>query len=164
MALDGNIQTASKTIVLGLATLGFAPTYAVVLLAVFLMGLGAGILDMILSPIVCALQPERRTQAMNWLHAFYCLGAVFTVLGAAFATRVNLNWRTISLLLISFPIVVAIGFWRVPLPPLALGNILDPSAGRLVTNPQFLAALGAIFLGGAAELGLAQWLPAYAES
>ena len=34
--------------------------------AVFVLGLGAGILDMMLSPIVCALQPDHRTAAMNW--------------------------------------------------------------------------------------------------
>ncbi len=44
-----------------------------------LMGFGAGVLDMVLSPIVCALQPHRRTSAMNWLHSFYCFGAVSTV-------------------------------------------------------------------------------------
>jgi fucose permease len=34
----------------------------------------------------------------------------------------------------------------------------------LARRPWFLAALVAIFLGGATELGMAQWLPAYAET
>ena len=42
----------------------------VLLAAAALMGCGAGILDMVLSPIVSALEPERRTWAMNWLHSF----------------------------------------------------------------------------------------------
>lgn len=150
-------------IMAGLAALGTAQSYTMVLMAVFLMGLGAGILDMILSPIVCVLQPERRTQAMNWLHSFYCLGAMFTVLGAALAGRMGLNWRMISLLLVSIPLTVLASFLRVALPPLSRGE-KGGFSGRLMSNSLFLAALAAIFLGGAAELGLAQWLPAYAES
>lgn len=34
----------------------------------------------------------------------------------------------------------------------------------LMRKRWFLVALGAIFLGGATELGMAQWLPAYAET
>jgi fucose permease len=168
LAGRGRTQTlpavGNLIIMIGLGTLGFAPSYTVVLFAVFLMGLGAGILDMILSPIVCALQPDRRTQAMNWLHSFYCLGAMFTVLGAAFATRIHIDWRTTSLLLTSIPIAIVIAFFRVKLPPLTPGAGMNQPVGKVLANPQFLAALGAIFLGGATELGLAQWLPAYAES
>jgi fucose permease len=36
--------------------------------------------------------------------------------------------------------------------------------GELLREPWFFGALGAIFLGGATELGMAQWLPAYAET
>ena len=70
----------------GLLMLAAAPTYRVLLLAVAVMGLGAGILDMILSPIVAALLPEQRTSAMNWLHAFYSMGAVATTLVGAMLT------------------------------------------------------------------------------
>jgi fucose permease len=35
---------------------------------------------------------------------------------------------------------------------------------RLAREPWFWGALVAIFLGGATELGMAQWLPAYAET
>jgi MFS family permease len=64
----------------GLVLLGISPTYSMVLVAVFVMGLGAGILDMVLSPIVVALQPDSRAKALNWLHSFYGIGTVITVL------------------------------------------------------------------------------------
>jgi MFS family permease len=47
----------------GLALLGISPGYPMVLVAVFVMGLGAGILDMVLSPIIAALQPDSRATA-----------------------------------------------------------------------------------------------------
>ena len=46
-------------------------TYGVLLAATFGLGLGAGILDMVLSPVVAAINPNADA-AMNWLHSFYC--------------------------------------------------------------------------------------------
>jgi fucose permease len=148
----------------GLALLGISPGYSMVLVAVFVMGLGAGILDMVLSPIIAALQPDSRATALNWLHSFYGIGTVITVLVGTLAFRLGIGWRTISLIFIIVPLLVTLGFLNVDLPPL----ISDKEGGRtplrdLCRNSSFVAVNVAIFLGGALELGLAQWLPAYAE-
>jgi fucose permease len=59
---------------------------------------------------------------------------------------------------------VALGFIKVDLPPLIPDKAGERTAlGDLCRNPSFVAVNVAIFLGGALELGLAQWLPAYAE-
>lgn len=150
-------------IALGLAMLGTAHSYGAACVAVFVMGVGAGILDMVLSPLVCALQPERRTVAMNLLHSFYCTGAVCTVLAGALALRHGLSWRSLSLWLMILPALVALAFSGLRLPPLVAQGETRTRLRRLVREPYFLAALVAIFLGGATEAGLAQWLPAYAE-
>ena len=148
----------------GLGLLGISPGYSMVLVAVFIMGLGAGILDMVLSPIVAALQPGSRTTALNWLHSFYGIGTVATVLVGILAFRLEVGWRTISLTLITVPLLVALGFANVDLPPLISDKKGSRTALRdLCRHSSFLAVNVAIFLGGALELGLAQWLPAYAE-
>jgi fucose permease len=148
----------------GLALLGISPGYSMVLAAVFVMGLGAGILDMILSPIIAALQPDNRATALNWLHSFYGIGTLITVLLGTLASRLGIGWRTISLIFIIVPLLVALGFLNIDLPPL----ISEKDGGRtplrdLGRNSSFMAINLAIFLGGALELGMAQWLPAYAE-
>jgi len=151
-------------IAVGLGLLGISPGYSMVLVAVFIMGLGAGILDMVLSPIVAALQPGSRATALNWLHSFYGIGTVVTVLVGTLAFRLEVGWRTISLTLITVPLLVALGFVKVDLPPLISGKEGGRTALRdLCRDSSFLAVNVAIFLGGALELGLAQWLPAYAE-
>lgn len=149
-------------IMAGLLLLSASRSYAAVLVAVAVMGFGGGILDMILSPIACALQPERRAQAMNWLHSFYCVGAALTILAATLAFRHAVGWRPLALGLAAAPAAVAGLFLFVPLPSIA------PAGARLrvrdlVRERFFLLALAAIFFGGATEMGLAQWLPAYAE-
>jgi len=151
-------------IAVGLGLLSISPSYSIVLVAVFIMGLGAGILDMVLSPIVAALRPGSRATSLNWLHSFYGIGTVVTVLVGALAFRLVVGWRTISLTLITVPLLVAFGFVKVDLPPLISGKEGGRTALRdLCRDSSFLAINVAIFLGGALELGLAQWLPAYAE-
>jgi fucose permease len=151
-------------IAVGLGVLSISPGYSMVLVAVFIMGLGAGILDMVLSPIVAALRPGSRATSLNWLHSFYGIGTVVTVLVGALAFRLVVGWRTISLTLITVPLLVAFGFVKVDLPPLLSGKEGGRTALRdLCRDSSFLAINVAIFLGGALELGLAQWLPAYAE-
>src|SRR4051794_36015102 len=158
-AVGGNVLIAA-----GLLLLGLAPGYRAVLLASFVMGFGAGALDMILRPIVSALRPERRTVAMNLLHSFYCIGAVATILAGAAALRAGVGWRVVSLGLVPMPVLVGIGFLGLRrLPPLVgAGEVRTPVAS-LLRRPFFLVTLAAIFLGGATELGFAYWLPAYAE-
>jgi fucose permease len=157
-AVGGNVLLA-----VGLAILGFAPDYGTVLVASFVMGLGAGALDMILSPIVSALQPERRTVAMNLLHSFYCTGAVVTILAGAVALRWGVGWRALALGLLAAPLGVGLCFLFVPLPHLVEGGTDRTPLGALLRHPFFRVTLVAIFLGGATEIGMAYWLPAYAE-
>jgi fucose permease len=150
--------------VLGLAAMAAAQTFALLLAAVFVVGLGAGMLDMVLSPIVAALNPERRTAAMNWLHSFYPVGAVVTIFIGTLALTLDIGWRAVCWLSIALPLGLTLAFL-----PLSFPGLVADSGGRtsmraLCAKPWFLLALAAIFMGGATELGMAQWLPAYAET
>jgi MFS family permease len=156
-ALLGNALIA-----LSLIAAAFAPTYALLGVAIFVLGMGAGILDMVLSPIVAALNPARRAAAMNWLHSFYCVGAVVTILTGTLALQAGLGWRASCLLLLILPVGLMLAFAPLQFPELSVAG------GRLrlrtlVRQVWFWVALTAIMLGGATEAGMAQWLPAYAE-
>ncbi|HEY5893157.1 MAG TPA: MFS transporter [Chthoniobacterales bacterium] len=139
-----------------------SPSYNWLCAAVFSLGLGAGILDMILSPIVAALNPERRSAAMNWLHSFYCIGAVVTILAGTLALKAGLGWRLASVLLVPLPVLLIAFFAPLKFPPMVPEERRLP-VGTLIRSAWFIWAMVAIFLGGATELAMAQWLPAYAE-
>ncbi|MCP4644005.1 MAG: MFS transporter [bacterium] len=147
----------------GLGFLSGAGSYAALLAVVFMLGLGAGVLEVVLSPIVAALQPHRRTSALNWLHSFYCIGAVGTVLIGSAGLYFHVSWRIISLGIIAVPASMFLGFVWLPTPPMVHRDADCELVGSLVRHPFFLAALALICLGGATEIGIAQWLPAYAE-
>jgi fucose permease len=119
---------------------------------------------MILSPVVSALNPERRAGAMNMLHSFYCVGAVVTILAGTLVLKAGLSWRTACLLLLPVPVILVAALATQSFPSMTpvTGNTL--TVRNLLRERWFLFALAAIFLGGATELGMAQWLPAYAET
>ncbi|HEX4124042.1 MAG TPA: MFS transporter [Tepidisphaeraceae bacterium] len=157
-AVGGNVLIA-----IGLVFLGRARGYDMLLASAFVLGLGAGTLDLVLSPMVSALEPDRRTAAMNLLHSFYCIGAVATILLGVLALRFGVSWRTVAQGLVPFPLVLAAFFLLAALPPMVHpGEARTPIKSMLI-EPFFLAGMIAIFLGGATELGMAYWLPDYAE-
>ena len=156
-ALAGNALGA-----LALLAAAFAPGYVSLAAALFVLGLGAGILDMVLSPVVAAMNPARRAAAMNWLHSFYCVGAALTILVGTLLLRAGLGWRVACLALLALPLALFLLLARERFPA------MSPEGQRtrlrdLARSRWFAGALAAIFLGGATELGMAQWLPAYAE-
>lgn len=154
----GNALTA-----ICLVAAAFAPGYASLGAAMFGLGLGAGLLDMVLSPVVSALNPARRAAAMNWLHSFYCVGAAVTILTGTLALRAGFGWRGACLGLAPLPLALMAAFAPLRFPAMSTEGARTPLRA-LLRDHWFLGALAAIFLGGATELGMAQWLPAYAET
>ena len=146
-----------------LVAAAYAPGYATLGAAFFVLGFGAGVLDMVLSPIVGALNPTRRAAAMNWLHSFYCVGAVVTILTGTVVLRTGCGWRTACLVLAPLPLGLLVAFAPLRFPALSIeGGRLG--LRTLLFRRWFLGAMAAICLGGATEAGLVQWLPAYAET
>lgn len=149
--------------VLGLLLLSAAERYETLLAAGLVCGLGAGILDMIMSPIVSAVSANLRASALNRLHAFYCIGAVGTVIAASAGLQYDVSWRLVASGMALAPLLLLIGFIFVPLPPLVQPGHTREGLRVLVRRPRFFLALAAISLIGATEAGMVQWLPAYSE-
>lgn len=126
------------------------------------LGFGAGILDVVLSPLVAALRPDRRPAAMNRLHAFYCLGAVLAIVAGAVALRFGSGWRGTCLFLAPLAFIWVVGFFPLAFPPTVIAG-RHVRVRELVRHPWFRLALVAMALGGATEVGMAQWLSSFAE-
>ena len=153
----------AAAIAIGLLAMPFAPAYGFLLLATFITGLGAGTLDMILSPIVSAATKNDGTRALNGLHACYALGAVTWLAIAAASFWWGVPWRA-TLSCAAIPAgYAAVRFLFLPSPPLIADTAARMPLRALVRMPSFLILLVAITLAGAAEEGMAQWLPAYSE-
>ncbi len=156
-------QVGNLLTVICLALMAVAPNYFSLMTALFFLGIGAGMLDMILSPVVAALNPDHRAAAMNWLHSFYSVGAAFTILEGMLALRGHWGWRTACFALIPLPLLLIVGFSAMRFPEMGEENSVPIPLSSLARSRWFRLAVFAILLGGATELGMAQWLPDYAE-
>jgi fucose permease len=119
---------------------------------------------MILSTIVSSLtRGQSQTSALNVLHSFYCIGAIYDHPGCALALRFHLGWRTLALELLPMPVAVGVALCLLAMPSLVEIGRTRIRTRELMKQRFFLLTMAAIFLGGATELGTAYWLPAYAE-
>ena len=147
----------------GMCCVALAPGHSALLGAAFVAGLGAGVLDALLSPLVCALRPDEKPQAMNLLHAFYCIGAALTVLTAMLLLRLGCTWRTVFGVGVSPSVVAFVGLALSHIPASSKGDDGYVPLGRLCRSGRFLLLVFAMLLCGGTELGPAQWFPAYVE-
>ncbi|QCB95396.1 MFS transporter [Cellulomonas shaoxiangyii] len=135
-------------------------------IAVVVYGVGGGLLEVLVSPVVEHLpQPEEAKAAgMALAHSFYCWGqlgvvVVTTGLLAVVGTRL---WPVLPVLWALVPLANLVVLLRVPLPP-TVPDEHRTSLRSLFGTPLFLAALVLMATGGAAELTLAQWASFFAE-
>lgn len=149
--------------VAGLAAAALAPTVPALWAAMGLVGIGAGLLDGLASPLVAQLQPRQRTRALNWLHACYPLGFLLMGAVAAVLLRTLGTWRVVFPV-VSLPALAALGLFLTTRFPRSPVQGEGWAALRAVLPGPFLwMGLAAIALAGATELGLSHWTPTYVE-
>ncbi len=155
---------------LGVAFLAFLPEiinpFAGLLISMILCGIGGGITEVIISPIVEALPTKSKSASMSLLHSFYSWGqlavVVFSTLFFALA-GIN-NWRILALIWAMVPFVNGIIFSFVPIVPLVKEGEKGMSVKEILNTRIFIIFAVAMFAGGAAEQAVIQWASAYAES
>ncbi|WP_449066398.1 MFS transporter, partial [Planomonospora algeriensis] len=156
--------------VAGLVLLAVAPSaaspYPGLALAVVVYGIGGGLLEVLVSPVVDALPAPRRGKAaaMSLLHSFYCWGQVAVVLVTTLllAGIGDSSWQVLPLLWAVVPLANLVLFLRVPLPATVAEEHRTPLV-TLLRTPAFAAALVMMLCAGAAELTMSQWSSLFAE-
>lgn len=133
--------------------------------AVMLYSVGAGLLEVVVSPIVEACPTDGKAAYMSLLHSFYCWGCVgVIVLSNLLFRMVGLaHWRLISML---WALVPALNFLYLRMVPI---NQLVPEGqsmgfGALFRNKLFWCAMLLMICAGAAEQAIEQWSSAYTEA
>ena len=131
--------------------------------AVF-VGIGGSVVDPLLTPIVCAVYPDRRARMANFLHGFYCLGLIGVALLVMVLQPAGVTWRwtfrLLGVLCVPYGVVSALG----ALPRQAHRGPLRLRVRTLVLRPVFWIVALAMFLAAMTELGPANWLPSLVQS
>ncbi len=155
---------------LGLILLGTLPytlknPYIGILISTFIMAIGAGLLEVIVSPIIEALPLGQKTSRMNILHSFYCWGQMLSVLlSTLFFKFIGIQfWRYAALLWAIVPALNFILFLRAPLCTLPADEKGLPLF-KMVTPGKLILLMMCMMSAGAAEISISQWVSFFAEA
>lgn len=137
--------------------------YAGITCAVVVYSIGSGFIEVIVSPIMEYLPTKDKSGSMALLHSFFCWGEVFVVIATTLLIKFigRLNWFYIAAMWAIVPLIVLIMFCFVP--------IVEPSEQHsgnfknLLKNPVFIVMFFIMFLSGASEISVGNWMSAFAE-
>lgn len=154
---------------LGLVMQGTLPNvlpapYVGLVLATIVNGVGGGLIEVIISPIVDSCPGDAKASAMSLLHSFYCWGQVGVVLITTLLLRLIGEdlWFIIPILWSLLPLYNLFRFLKVPLTPTVPEEEKTPLK-TLFTSKIFLVALLLMLCAGASELAMSQWSSLFAE-
>lgn len=138
--------------------------YVGLVLATIMNGVGGGLIEVIISPIVDSCPGDAKASAMSLLHSFYCWGQVGVVLITTLLLRLIGEdlWFIIPILWSLLPLYNLFRFLKVPLTPTVPEEEKTPLK-TLFTSKIFLVALLLMLCAGASELAMSQWSSLFAE-
>ncbi len=160
---------AHALVAAGLIAFGTLPfvipdAYLAMTVSVIVYSVGAGFLEVMISPLSEQLPSDKKAASMSLVHSFYCWGQV-AVIALTTVTVLAVGYEYWWLLFIVWavlPLVNAVRGCFIPFPA-----ILPPekrtSLKSLLTTPLFWLMLLVMVCGGAAEQVMAQWASLFAE-
>ena len=154
----------------GMVCLAFLPDvmptpFIGILTSVIIYSVGAGLIEVLGSPIVESTPSDHKDTAMSLLHSFYCWGCVMVVLVSTvfFAIFGIENWRTMALVWALLPAAVGVMFCFAPINPLIGEGETGMSWKDLLKNKLFWVMVVMMICAGAGEHAVGQWASALAE-
>lgn len=138
-------------------------TYVALVAGTFVFSLGAGLGEVLTSPVIAAIPAENPEREMSKLHSAYAWGTVVVVIVSTLFLKItgNHNWMYLVLLWSIVPVVSLVLFLKAEIPDINLGG----EEGGLKKSNRFgiMLCTLCIFFGGAAEMTMTQWISGFAE-
>ena len=158
LAASGLIVYALSPIILPHAV------YAGLVIGTVLFSMASGFSEVLISPVIAALPSDNPDRDMSKLHSIYAWGVV----GVAVISTLFLfcfgrkNWQWLPIIFLIVPLAAAIFFAKAKIPEMETPAKTSGAVNFLKNWGVWLCVLG-IFLGGAAEVTMAQWASSYIE-
>ncbi|MBE6727023.1 MAG: MFS transporter [Ruminococcaceae bacterium] len=168
--IQKTIQIMPLLTSLGFLVYAIVPTlfpqyaYAGLFSGTVIFSIAAGLCEVLLSPLIAAIPSKTPEKDMSLLHSLYAYGVVSVVIISTVFLKIfgNENWMYLTLFLAVLPIISSLLFFTSPFPPI---NISGNSSNTTVKqNSGLFLCVICIFLGGAAENAMTNWISSYLES
>ncbi len=143
----------------------FLPPFAGLMIANIIYSSGAGMNELVVSPVTEACPAPDKHSLMSFIHSVYCFGTVAVILITTGALSLfgRESWRIICCMWTILPVCGIIAFSRVPLYSMTEEGGSMPLR-KLLSKKIFWLFMILMFAAGAAEMAMAQWASAFAES
>lgn len=124
----------------------------------------SGLAEVLISPVIAALPADDPDREMSKLHSSYAWGVVGVVIISTLFLYIfgAQSWQCLALIFMIVPLISIILLWGAKLPEMETPERVSGAMGYLRNGGVWLCVLG-IFLGGAAEVTMAQWSSSYLE-
>lgn len=126
----------------------------------FITGLGHGLVEAVINPLIATIYPEDKVHRLNVLHAWWPGGLVMGGLIATFLGGAHVSWK-IQLGMILIPAIVTgvllIGLKFPPTERIAAG-VSSGEMWKEAAKPLFIVLLLAMLLTASSELAPGQWV------
>lgn len=139
------------------------PPYFGLCIGVILYSIGAGLIEVVINPIIAGL-PEECEGNFVLTHSFYCWGQLSVVLATTVALKLfgDESWKLISCFWGIIPFVNGLLFIKTPITsPMAAEKRRDVKS--LFKSKMFIAIVILMICAGGSELAMAQWASTFAQ-
>jgi hypothetical protein len=161
------LPAAAVLLPAGMLTMGYAGAFAsgadvynVLWIGAALAGVGWGLVETLMNPLIAALYPDEKTAKLNAAHAWWPGGLVIGGLLGVAMSRLNLDWR-LEMAVVAIPaaaiLALAAGV-RYPPTERAAAGVTTGQMFRELLNPMFAVLFLSMFLTAASELAPGQWV------
>ncbi len=161
------LPLAAVCVSVGMLLMGFAGdlatgqgTYNVLWTGAAIAGVGWGLTETVINPLVASLYPEDKTAKLNSAHAWWPGGLVIGGLLGVLMSNMQLSFQMKLGLVVLPAIIVLILSLGVKYPPTerAAAGLSTGSMFKELLNPMFLVLFLSMFLTAASELAPGQWV------
>jgi len=161
------LPLSAVSFISGLLLMLFAPSistgsgiYTTLWAGALLQGIGWGLVETVINPLIAALYPTDKTTKLNLLHAWWPGGLVIGGLLGVAMTAAGLGWQAKLALAMIPAIAVILLSLREPYPPTerAAAGVSTGDMFRELLKPLFIVLFLSMFLTAASELAPGQWV------
>jgi len=161
LPLSGVCFTLGALLMIYAGSIAAGPgVYTVIWIGALITGIGWGLVETVVNPLIASLYPDEKTGKLNTLHAWWPGGLVIGGLSGVAMSAVGLGWQA-KLFVVILPalavIALSIGV-RFPQTERAAAGVSMADMFRELLNPLFLVLFCSMFLTAATELAPGQWV------
>lgn len=137
-----------------------APDYRQLQVAMVVAGLGFGVFEALVNPLVAQLHPRSSAKALNIINGLFSVGLVAGALSTGELLQAGYSWRLGFWYWAVPPMVCALLYMTRRYPPLPVqmhDRTQTQEIKRFLCTPLFWVLVGCMILGGGCEGGLTSW-------